>query len=167
MQKKKLASSLIRKFFSATPAFAKFNFCFYFCEKLGTEIKFESSSLFLFFITFCSNPGLFYLLRTYLRFKSEFNGWKVHQNVGSSWREASLKEISCEKILSPAPGFKPTTFRPMSSCLSHSLFTLVGLLLSHQIGPKLVACALGNFGGCQQADLAETRTFPELAHPDE
>ena len=45
---------------------------------------------------------------------------------------------------SPASGFEPTTFRPMSPCRSCSLLMVVGLLLSHQVGPKLVASTLGD-----------------------
>ena len=47
------------------------------------------------------------------------------------------------------------------------LRTVVSLSLSHQIEPKLVAASecSGEFDGCQQADLAKAKTFPDSVHP--
>ena len=43
---------------------------------------------------------------------------------------------------------------------------VLGLHLSHQIGLKLVASALGDLSGRQEADQAKNRPFQESVHPD-
>ena len=58
---------------------------------------------------------------------------------------ATLMEIKLEKN-TLALGFEPKTFWPAPSCRNRSVLIAVGQLQSHQIGPKLVACAPRDFG---------------------
>ena len=48
---------------------------------------------------------------------------------------------------------------------SKIILMVLGLHLSHQIGLKLVASALGDLSGRQEADQAKNRPFQESVHP--
>ena len=70
--------------------------------------------------------------------------WKMTKNANKRIMVVFNGDFVMKKIPLLASGFEPTTFRPMSSCCSCSLLMVVGLLLSHQVGPKLVASTLGD-----------------------